>query len=164
MIQDMESREEESMKEEQRHNLMSAERKYKKQKKENAILRNIYSSIVLATRIDWSRKDRVRELMLCNEDEPGVPENELFPVCYLHSSAIQARIWKTTGESKCSSIMNEGDHFVVHPYATSHSIRVHFVSVVRIGVISLRRRVMLLFLLSFTRTFVAVIATASNLF
>lgn len=41
MIQDMESREEESMKEEQRHNLMSAERKYKKQKKENAILRNI---------------------------------------------------------------------------------------------------------------------------
>ena len=34
MIQDMESREEESMKEEQRHNLMSAERKYKKQKKE----------------------------------------------------------------------------------------------------------------------------------
>lgn len=164
MIQDMESREEESMKEEQRHNLMSAERKYKKQKKENAILRNIYSSIVLATRIDWSRKDRVRELMLCNEDEPGVPENELFPVCYLHSSAIQARIWKTTGESKCSSIMNEGDHFVVHPYATSHSIRVHFVSVVRIGVISLRHRVMLLFLLSLTRTFVAVIATASNLF
>ena len=163
MIQDMESREEESMKEEQRHNLMSAERKYKKQKKENAILRNIYSSIVLATRIDWSRKDRVRELMLCNEDEPGVPENELFPVCYLHSSAIQARIWKT-GESKCSSIRNEGDHFVVHPYATSHSIRVHFVSVVRIGVISLRCRVMLLFLLSLTRTFVAVIATVSNLF
>ena len=164
MIQDMESREDESMKEEQKHNLMSAERKYKKQKKENAILRNIYSSIVLATRIDWSRKDRVRELMLCNEDEPGVPENELFPVCYLHSSAMQAPIWKTTGERKCSSIMNEEDCFVVHSYATRHSIGAHSVSVVRIGVISLRCRVMLLFLLSLTRTLVAVFAVLSNLF
>ncbi|KAK8827179.1 hypothetical protein WA556_000807, partial [Blastocystis sp. ATCC 50177/Nand II] len=77
VIQDMENREEESTREEQRHNLLSAERKYKKQKKENSILRNIYSSIVLATKIDWARKERVRELMLCNEDEPGVPENEL---------------------------------------------------------------------------------------
>ena len=83
MIQDMENREEESTREEQRHNLLSAERKYKKQKKENSILRNIYSSIVLATKIDWARKERVRELMLCNEDEPGVPENELSTVCWM---------------------------------------------------------------------------------
>ena len=81
VIQDMENREEESMREEQRHNLLSAERKYRKQKKENSILRNIYSSIVLATKIDWARKERVRELMLCNEDEPGVPEGELQSVC-----------------------------------------------------------------------------------
>lgn len=77
----MENREEESTREEQRHNLLSAERKYKKQKKENSILRNIYSSIVLATKIDWARKERVRELMLCTEDEPGVPEGELLAVC-----------------------------------------------------------------------------------
>ena len=54
-----------------------AERKYNRQKKENDILRNIYSSLVLVSKIDWARKDRIRELMLLNEEAPGVPEQEL---------------------------------------------------------------------------------------
>lgn len=55
-----------------------AERKYLRQKKENDILRNIYSSLVLVSKIDWSRRDRIRDLMLCNEDAPGVPESDLI--------------------------------------------------------------------------------------
>lgn len=54
-----------------------AERKYNRQKKENDILRNIYSSLVLVSKIDWSRKERIRELMLSNEEAPGVPEKDL---------------------------------------------------------------------------------------
>ena len=54
-----------------------AEKKYIRQKKENDILRNVYSSLVLASKLDWSRRERIRELMLCNEDTPGVPESEL---------------------------------------------------------------------------------------
>ena len=51
--------------------------KYEVQRRQNEILRNIYSSLVLASRIDWARKDRIREMMLCVEDAPGVPEKEL---------------------------------------------------------------------------------------
>ena len=54
-----------------------AERKYNRQKKENDILRNIYSSLVLVSKIDWSRKERIRELMLSNEEAAGVPEKDL---------------------------------------------------------------------------------------
>ena len=53
------------------------QRKYDRQRTENALLRNIYSSLVLGSKLDWARKSRVRELMLYNEEEPGVPENEL---------------------------------------------------------------------------------------
>ena len=55
----------------------SAISKYEVQRRQNEILRNIYSSLVLASRIDWARKDRVREMMLCVEEMPGVPEKEL---------------------------------------------------------------------------------------
>lgn len=51
--------------------------KYEVQRRQNEILRNIYSSLVLASKIDWARKDRIREMMLCVEDSPGVPEKEL---------------------------------------------------------------------------------------
>lgn len=54
-----------------------AKKENRSQKKRNDILRNIYSSLVLVSKLDWSKKERIRELMLCNEDAPGVPEKDL---------------------------------------------------------------------------------------
>ena len=51
--------------------------KYDVQSRQNEILRNIYSCLVMSSKIDWARKDRIREMMLCVEDSPGVPEKEL---------------------------------------------------------------------------------------
>lgn len=67
------------------------QRKYERQRTENALLRNLYSSLVLGSKLDWARKSRVRELMLYNEEEPGVPENELSCVVCLRSDRISGQ-------------------------------------------------------------------------
>lgn len=53
-------------------------RKHEKQRMENALLRNIFSSIVLESKINWARYDRLRDIMCCVEEEPGVPEEEIL--------------------------------------------------------------------------------------
>lgn len=68
------------------------QRKYERQRTENALLRNIYSSLVLGSKLDWARKSRVRELMLYNEEEPGVPENELSCFVCLRPTELQGGI------------------------------------------------------------------------
>ena len=64
------------------------QRKYERQRTENALLRNVYSSLVLGSKLDWARKSRVRELMLYNEEEPGVPEDELSCCVCLNNDRI----------------------------------------------------------------------------
>ncbi|KAK8793763.1 hypothetical protein JH06_3644 [Blastocystis sp. subtype 4] len=65
------------MLEEKRVELEKIKRKYERQRIENALLRNIYSSLVLGSKLDWARNPRIRELMLCCEEEPGVPEKDI---------------------------------------------------------------------------------------
>ncbi|KAK8810034.1 hypothetical protein WA538_003586, partial [Blastocystis sp. DL] len=77
VIQEMEQRQAISLLDDRKQSLAKMQRKYERQRTENALLRNLYSSLVLGSKLDWARKSRVRELMLYNEEEPGVPENEL---------------------------------------------------------------------------------------
>ena len=52
--------------------------KFERQRIENALLRNIFSLTVLESKINWSRYDRLREIMCLVEEEPGVPDEELL--------------------------------------------------------------------------------------